>query len=534
MTHSAVAPLYPSAPLPLETTFAKHAQPRQKPPTAQRRARFRQQIKVPMRLIEDPAALDASINVYMKVKALGLRPDGCTASVATLARYLSLSKSTVERALTRLRAPGSDGVVELPDSTRRSLPGGIGTTARRRVRPVTRQERFVWLPVTASELLRPRLLRTLAVITHAAAQRIPLSEACIAGHLHHHSGSRAGQPVTVQTVRHIVRELTAQGWVTCHRRAGPQGRHLYDVTDLRGQAGTMPRGDGSGPQTDAGSLAKEEDLSIDRPSPESRPHQPAVGDLSVVDDHGRSANSSPTSSSPAAPQARPPLTFSHRVHTALAPAAWLLSRTNRYVNRLIGRETGRQLAEGATVDQLQARIQRRLGRVMAAEIKDPGRWLLGVGLPRWGCGLFDCEEGVLWESGRRCEICAQPRRTNLTPCPTGTLQQARPECPECERPYRGSHSGVCRDCRDVGASLGDLPVPGSSLRPPEAPAPVLGSVTAARGDAFAYPLALPVGGLATCGPAVDGVTAVTVPQGEPVAAPRAAHHAGTGTCGGSV
>lgn len=47
---------------------------------------------------------------------------------------------------------------------------------------------------------------------------------------------------------------------------------------------------------------------------------------------------------------------------------------------------------------------------------------------------------------------AAPRASPSLPA-TWALQQARSACPECERPYRGSHSGVRRDCRAADASV---------------------------------------------------------------------------------
>ena len=75
---------------------------------------------------------------------------------------------------TTAKPPPRRTQTELPENTRRSLPGGTGTTARRRVRPMPPTERFVWLPVAACEDLTPRQLRVYAVLLFSQAQRIPL------------------------------------------------------------------------------------------------------------------------------------------------------------------------------------------------------------------------------------------------------------------------------------------------------------------------------------------------------------------------
>lgn len=509
----------------LETSQSAQASPRgcfSQSDSSTPRRQYR--VKVPMRIVESAFYSDAALSVYMKVKALCRRPEGCTASTATLARYLRLSTSTVERGLAQLRHPAPDGVVELAESTRRSLPGGYGTTARRRVRAMTSAERFVWLPLNASEELRPRLLRALAVISHAVIRNIPLTIGELAARLRHHSGRQAGSPITVGAASRIVNALEAARWIVVDRRAGPQGRHHFRLPDRAwplpregsetgvgtaaesvGTRGSRPTVDeGSGSATGDGSLAFKEDHRIDRPDDGGTPCSPAVGEppstaptrKGVRATGGMSAV--PSSGTPAAPApARPAqdgadttplasvrlpghsrvgyhgprLTYSHRVHDILEPVRWLLPRTNVYVQRLIGREIGSQLRQGTEAGRLRARLTTRLAQIIVEDIRDPGRWLLGVALPRWGCADPDCESGVLWSSGMRCRACAEaaadrrattvraaPERARA-PEPHGDLRAsprapehrapapARETCPACERPYRAGGKGLCADCR---------------------------------------------------------------------------------------
>ncbi|MFB6582508.1 hypothetical protein ACFCYC_34780 [Streptomyces sp. NPDC056402] len=44
--------------------------------------------------------------------------------------------------------------------------------------------------------------------------------------------------------------------------------------------------------------------------------------------------------------------------------------------------------------------------VALSDIRDPGRWLLGVALPQ-GCGYQDCEAGIIWRTGAVRELCAE-------------------------------------------------------------------------------------------------------------------------------
>ncbi|MFE0349508.1 hypothetical protein [Streptomyces griseoluteus] len=117
-------------------------------------------------------------------------------------------------------------------SERRTLPGGTGTSALRTVRAMTRTEAFVWLPVAAAEDLTPRQLRAYALIAFAQARGIALTEAELAAGLLHHSGQKAGQPISVTAASAVVDAVEAARWVTVQRRVGAQGRHRYVTTSL--------------------------------------------------------------------------------------------------------------------------------------------------------------------------------------------------------------------------------------------------------------------------------------------------------------
>ncbi|MFJ9829592.1 hypothetical protein ACIRSU_35225 [Streptomyces sp. NPDC101160] len=464
-----------------------------------------------MRLVESPHYTDAALSVYVKVKALGLRPEGCTAGIATLASYLGLSPSTVQRGLAQLRSVAPDGVVELPDSRRRSLPGGFGTTARRRVRPMRPTERFIWLPVAASEHLRPRLLRAYAIISYAVIQKIPLTERVLAGFLRHHSGHRAGQALSLDAAGRIVDELADSGWVSVERRAGMHGRHIFHIPSQQAPLSSVVD-DRSGSAPHERSLANKEDLKTDRLENEGEPLSPAVGEVPVVKAVDNSATktthplaeasgnralraddttsaSSPTLPSPTLPAPKkspyrgPQLTFSTRLHAALEPVRFLLADVNAYMLRRIGREAARQLDDCGSVQRLQARLTLRLARTFVDDIQDPGRWLLGVALPRWGCANPDCEAGVLWSTGAECGICREvvfrraaarrkpasggggqdlSRRDNPVPKKVAVPRVVEC-CPNCERPHSAGNSGICSSCRRDSIPV-PLPAPG-----PDAP-----------------------------------------------------------------
>ncbi|GAA2417818.1 hypothetical protein GCM10010388_00640 [Streptomyces mauvecolor] len=490
-----------------------------------------QRVKVPMRLVSSPFYADVALSVYVKVKALAARPEGCEAKAATIAAYLGLSKASAERGLSLLSCPAPDGVVELR-SIRRTLPGGRGLSAVRRTRPVRRAEGFVWLPVAAAEDLTPRQLRAFAVITYTQRRGIALTEGELAGHLRHHSGPRAGQPITVAAAGAVVDELEAARWVTVQRRAGLRGRHQFIAHDFapvpmeelvrpvpdavsgtseavqscsQGPVDNAPAsslvGEGSGLSAGEGSLANRESPRTDSPDDERALLSSAVGEVRVVavenpaatraQMNGRGGlalrageNSKPVSPNPKhakRPSGRgsvrpsytgPALSMSPQVYAVLEPVNWLLARVNNpFVVRQIAREVGRQLQAGMEPDRLRHRLTARFAQVMPDEIRDPGRWLLGIALPRWGCGHFDCEAGTMWSTGHRCDVCAdvtadtfaarqRDRRSEQGLCPehsqrldaSGSCPSCAPTCtpaPELPGVPRPRGERICCSCRQV-------------------------------------------------------------------------------------
>ncbi|MFB7918103.1 hypothetical protein [Streptomyces sp. NPDC056061] len=479
-----------------------------------------QRVRVPMRLVWSPFYQDVALSTYVKIKALASRPEGCQARTETIASYLGLSASSVERGMTQLRRPGPDGVVELR-SERRTLPGGTGRSAIRAVRPMSRDEAFVWLPVAVAEDLTPRQLRVYALVAYAQARRIAVTESELASHLRHYSGRRAGQALTVTAASAVVDEVETARWVTVRRRAGERGRNLYIAHDIAPEArpdipadgcGTAPEaaeaavgsgsvgasssqaGEGSGSQAGEGSVAYKESPRTDSPDDGRALLSPAVGDVQVVE--GVAPVENPADGEAAAAvgwaglalraggkskPASDPMTekrssrsgsgrgsssgglmvMSAEVYTLLEPVHHLLAQvTNPFVARKIAREVTRQLADGTARDRLSHRLTARCA--VATEIRDPGRWLLGVALPRWGCGLQDCEAGVIWRTGVACEICAETVQDKAA-ARQRTDRAARGLCPE--HGTRPGPAGHCTDC-ELDAAI-DRPAP--APREPEGP-----------------------------------------------------------------
>lgn len=340
-----------------------------------------------------------------------MRTDGCTAKVAVIAEYLGLSKSEVERGLRDLSTPDDlDGLVEVL-TTRRTLPGGRGQSAHRTVRPADPDEGYVWIPVRAADALSPRLLRLYALVAYAAIRTQPLSVADLGAMLYHHTGKSAGEHLGTRQAARLVDELGATGWITVHERQGLQGRHAYEahrnpLQAVQLEAAASDIHDGSGADAHDGSLTSMEDPRTDRLVKSAgvgggiRRRRDA-GSKGARPVEKRSNNGGASNST----YAGPGLQLSPRVWQVLEPVRPELAAIRPYVLRRIGHEIGRQLSAGAGAERLTARLARRWVTTDAPRRGDVGRWILGSGLVRRGCGLQACEDGVTWHTGDLCPVC---------------------------------------------------------------------------------------------------------------------------------
>ncbi|MEV4033451.1 hypothetical protein [Streptomyces umbrinus] len=369
-----------------------------------------QRVRIPLRIIVGHYT-DATVPVYVKVAALARRREGCEAGVAYLAGLLGLSRSAVERALTQLMRPAPDDDVAEVTSYRRTLPGGRGTTAVRRVRTANwRTEHGAWVPTRAAEGLSPRQLRAYAALSYAVAIGHHLTLAELGWTLRHRSGKRAGQPLDSRSVRRILRDLEELGWIGVQRRAGYRGRHLYTLHDEPTHAAlTADSEEGSGADLGEGSLASKEDHQIDSPDDAAaggsiRRRRDQVVARGAVENPDRV----PLPAAYRRPYAGPQLTLAPRIWRVIQPVKSLLPGLSPYVVRQLAREIGRQLNEGEDGEKLRQRLEFRFAST--EDIRDPARWLLGPALrppkPRpSGCGLVDCEDGVMRFTGLLCKAC---------------------------------------------------------------------------------------------------------------------------------
>ncbi|MEU6376766.1 hypothetical protein [Streptomyces sp. NPDC046909] len=430
------------------TLAAPHAQP-QSAAAGVRPREGGTTVRVPLRLVVGAQYPDVALSVYVKIAALALRPEGCTARVSTLAVYLGMSKSAVERGLKPLRNPDTvDGLVEIP-TVRRTQRGGKGESAHRVTRPLAEGELWVRIPVRAAESLAPRLLRLYALLAYSTARGIPVTAAELGEMLRHHTGKRAGEHLGERQARRLVDELALTGWLTVHRREGAHGRHAYEThrhplhavpavpkaAALEDQAPEqLPLWgaesavihDGSGSDLDGGSLASKEDHLTDRldDSPTdvgvsrrrrvtvSTPATPASDLAGGTFGPGTSRAARGNHPASRAPYTGPELRWTRRIHDSLAPVRHLLDGVGPFLLRRVAREIGRQLDDATrtlvTPERIAARIAARYRD--ARRIEDVGAWLLAVAVVPKGCGQPLCEDGRTWPTGARCETCAHQRQ----------------------------------------------------------------------------------------------------------------------------
>ncbi|WP_051765119.1 hypothetical protein [Streptomyces sp. NRRL F-5135] len=387
---------------------------------------------MPLRLVVGEQYSDAALPVYVKIAALAMRPQGCRAKVATIAGYLGMSKSAVERGLKDLRNPDPvDGVTEVL-TVRRTTRDGDGESAERRVRAMDTDgpELYVWIPVRAAEALTPRQLRLYAAIAYAQARRIPLALADLRDLVRHQSGEHAGEPLGERQVMRIVDDLEASGWVSVHRRQGPRGRHIYEAHTRplhmigTGQTAQGPGAvspdihDGSAPRSTDGSPCVE-DPRTDRPDENDtelsgeirRRRGTGSKDAGPVENPGpvpatfrRRGPGHGEKRSSGGGYTGPGLQLSARAWAVLAPVRHELEAVSVWELRRIGQEIGRQLSGGVGQERLTARLTARYASTQPPR-RGIGRWILGTGLVRHGCGLAACESGTLWHTGQPCQVC---------------------------------------------------------------------------------------------------------------------------------
>jgi hypothetical protein len=413
-------------------------------------------VDIPERVYRGAHYSDVFVKVWAKIAALDVDTNGdehCFAGVPELARFTGLSVRDVERALTEGRSSGPDGQEPEFTTTRRTHRGGKGRTAVRAVRPVLASERSVRVSVTMCEALEPRQLRAALLLAHAAADGHVPTAGELAGELFHHNEESKGKSLSARTARRITAALEESGWIGVDHRGGRQGRNVVTVHrhPLRPEpvvepdAGTAhPAGEassaavaepacadihgGSGGDTGGGSLATREykpvltDGStqvaggIRRRRPDrSRPVAPAGDHLAVDRGRGKSGLRPDGGIDQLQSSGRPFLVgrgirFSTRAWAVLRPVHHELPDIRPWLLMRIAKEIGRQLDAGATVERLADRLTRRYAS--GETIRDIGRWILGAGLPRRGCGHPDCESGILWDTGGAdCETCAVNRQT---------------------------------------------------------------------------------------------------------------------------
>jgi hypothetical protein len=327
---------------------------------------------------------------------------------------------------------------------------------------VPRDQAAIEVPVTAADALTPRQLRAYVLLAHARERGLAPTAAELAGELFHHHGA-AGRPLSERTARRLLDQLAEAGWLDLGPRAGRQGRHQIAVLSSpvrsvspeppvdtsSGPAACPDTHDGSGPDDHDGSLATKDDQQVSpdvvrgggvfrrRRTTGSRAVDTGGNPRGAVQADLGPGGCGLRPEGPArphghAPYAGPEPTLSRWAHDALEPVQHLLPALRPYVLRQIRREIARQLRAGVEVAQLRWRLEHRYATWTPP--RDPGRWLLGVGLTERGC-VPECEGGWIWRTGMTCQVCAV-RDTGPRGVPAPAAAPAAPALPATPAPPR--------------------------------------------------------------------------------------------------
>ncbi len=415
----------------------------------------RTMVDVPYSIVTGPLR-DLTVVYIAKVAQLARNRDHqCVAALTTMATWLGLTNrtavdprtgKTVTKAPSSLFAAQKEAIeAGLVAVRRRTHRGGRGTSAVRTLTPSAAGDFKVPVPVALLGAVSARHVRTYMLMTYAHLRRIPFSEADLASAIRIQSGPRAGEPISAYAASRLIDDLESWGWFEVLRRAGHRGRHIViprrslldavvgpadtDPTPARGSSKVEASAD-LGSEASADLPRVEEDhspdvqesmgLQLTAPSPEGEvggaapvedPQEQRAGHLVLRTDRASKSIQRPKYTGPT-------LTVDGVIVYVLEPVRALLDqgRVNVYVQRRVARAIYAQLALAIAPERIRQRLQQRyLGADF--DVRQPNGWLLKA-VERWGCEKAECEEGVIWDTGERCERChfrrEESRRAGLT------------------------------------------------------------------------------------------------------------------------
>ncbi|MFB7353440.1 hypothetical protein [Streptomyces gardneri] len=445
-------------------------------------------VKVPMRIIAGPYS-DLAVVLHAKTAHLSRNEQrGSVADLTTIAVYLGLTNRLAVDPRTGnelLKAPSAlyaaqKELTSAKEMTveRRTLPGGTGTSAVRRVSGLGLDEAFAFAPVALLGAVSPRHVRAYLVCAYAYATRTPMTAEELSGHLRHHSGKNAGEPISERSARMIVDDLERWGWLDMDRRAGRQGRNL--ITPRRSPLGpvTCPENgrtsgaeleETSGPEPARTSLANEElqpeadvqEIARDLVGGSARRassvvargpvENPAAGTFDQAVASPGAASPEPRGDSPTAISAT-----AHRV-LRLLPLEFTPGQC-----ALAAKAIERSVSEVGDVERILNRVHRHLANEGQA-VREPYGWLITRGLRNDPCPAPACEEGQLWPTGENCRICierwADRRSTPVIFRNSKPVFEVTWNCVDCERPGHGERPAddVCSRCHaEAGIAFASL------------------------------------------------------------------------------
>ncbi|MFF0550796.1 hypothetical protein ACFYUL_17750 [Streptomyces sp. NPDC004311] len=389
-----------------------------------------------------------AVRLASKVIDYGHGGQGCFASRKRLALELSLHPVTVSGYMALLSLL-EDGRAMTTEVTGRATP-------TRRLRPLRRDENgrpaepFIRFSNDARDALRGNRLKVYVYAKFCADTRTEFRRS---------QAEKLCGITGKDTVRLILRELEAAGWITRIEEGGGLHGARYDVHDkpvnhpdpatpTAPETATGPHPDPATQNTSLGTPLSEQAREVSCGS--ARRATPVVARDPVENPAVRTFGQAVASDETATPEPpkKSPTTISATAYRVLRHLPLKLSAA-QYILASKAIEQAAAEVQG-DVDRIANRVHRNLA---GQDVVDPYGWLITRGLRNSPCPAPECQEGYVWPTGQSCRICVERwcdrRGTPLLFRSSAPVFSAIWECSVCERPRPGDPPAdeVCGNCR---------------------------------------------------------------------------------------
>ncbi|MFF2191726.1 hypothetical protein [Streptomyces sp. NPDC058157] len=398
-----------------------------------------------------------AVRLASKVIDYGHGGQGCFASRKRLALELGLHPVTISGYMALLSLL-EDGRAMTTEVTGRATP-------TRRLRPLRRDENgrpaepFIRFSNDARDALRGNRLKVYVYARFCADTKTEFRR------------SQAAKLCGItgkDTLRLILRELEADGWITRTEEGGGLHGARYDVHDkpvthpdpatpTTPETATDPHPNPATQNTSLGTPLSEQAREVSRGSAGTASPVVARGPVEIpADETFPRAVDSVETAAPEAPK-KSPTTISATAYRVLrllqldfTPGQYALAA--KAIEHAVADVRG-------DVERITHRVHGHLADERQA-VRDPYGWLITRGLRNSPCPAPQCEEGRTWPTGADCPTCreryADRRGTSLIFRDRATaIYEVSWTCSGCECPGTGAPpaDGTCDDCHQAASAI---------------------------------------------------------------------------------